>query len=142
MSLTFHLATLPLLIRIGLTDWLSRRIHNSDLFALVLLTGAYGWAADIGMARLTVSCAAGLALTLPGFLLGAIGGGDIKLMCALAPLWPPQTLLGIFATGVAITWTLLRISKKAAADTPTLPLGSAMLLGTGCWLVIRVVEHA
>lgn len=142
MSPTFHLATLPLLIRIGLTDWFSRRIHNSDVFALVLLTGTYGWAADIGMARLLASCATGLALTLPGFLLGGIGGGDIKLMCALAPLWPPQTLLGIFAAGVAITWALLHLSKKADADTPTLPLGAAMLFGTGCWLVARVVEHA
>jgi prepilin peptidase CpaA len=90
----------------------------------------------------------GLALTLPGYLKGIVGGGDVKLMLAIAPLWPPLQLLSIFSIGIFSLLLLMSFTNLAsksslaqahyanssnltkASFSRGIPLGSAIALGT------------
>ena len=139
---------LALLIVIGYTDWQHRRIPNS----LVIIFA--GWAAytaafssGITAQTIAINIGIGLALTLPGYIKGIVGGGDVKLMLAIAPLWPPLQLLSVFSTGIlsllllmSFTHLVSRMSliKAHYPNTTTLPnasfkrgvpLGSAIALG-------------
>jgi prepilin peptidase CpaA len=66
----------------------------------------------ISVAAALVGCLIGLALMLPGHLLGATGAGDVKLMAAVGSLLGPLTVInavlytaiagGVLAVTVAI----------------------------------------
>lgn len=141
------LPALSILIVIAYIDWKQRRIPNSWLIVLA------GWAAcyaalspAISLELIVINAAIGLALTLPGFLKGLVGGGDVKLMLAISPLWPPIQLLWVFSTGILSLLLLMSsahfISKMSLTKahypasnlTATslqrgLPLGSAVAMG-------------
>ena len=84
------------------TDVRSRRIPNvltfSAAVAAVLVHGAVsGWA---GVGTSMAGWAAGAALFMPFFLLGGMGGGDVKLLAAIgAWLGPREAIwLAIYAS--------------------------------------------
>ena len=87
----------------ALVDLWTRRVPNP----LTLGTAAFGVALAAGhLSGLTVTQALlgfglGALLMLPGFLIGATGGGDVKLFAAFG------TLLGPLATGYAFLYTVL-----------------------------------
>lgn len=140
--------SLPLLLIIGYIDWLHRRIPNSWVLILT------GWAAytaafssEITVQTIAINIGIGLVLTLPGYLKGIVGGGDVKLMLAIAPLWPPLQLLSVFSVGIFSLLLLMSftnliskmsLTKAHYANTANLtgasfkrgiPLGSAIALG-------------
>ncbi|MFT6100509.1 MAG: prepilin peptidase CpaA [Arenicella sp.] len=140
--------TLTLTLIIGYIDWQHRRIPNSLVIILA------GWAAytaafssGINTQTIAINIGIGLALTLPGYIKGIVGGGDVKLMLAIAPLWPPLQLLSVFSVGIfsllllmSFTHFISRMSLTKAhyANTVNLPsasfkrgvpLGSAIALG-------------
>lgn len=110
--MAFYWCSLIVLVWIGAKDWQQRRITNVSLLILafpgVVYVGSFGgptWQ-QVGLNVLI-----GLALTLPGYVRGAVGGGDVKLMIAIAPLWPPFTLLIIFAAGTVATVLILQLFR-------------------------------
>ena len=140
--------SLPLLLIIGYIDWQYRRIPNSLVIILA------GWAAytaafssGITAQTIAINIGIGLTLTLPGYIKGIVGGGDVKLRLAIAPLWPSLQLLSVFSVGIfsllllmSFTHLVSRMSliKAHYANTANLPsasfkrgipLGSAIALG-------------
>ena len=140
--------SLPLLLIIGYIDCQYRRIPNSLVIILA------GWAAytaafssGITAQTIAINIGIGLTLTLPGYIKGIVGGGDVKLMLAIAPLWPSLQLLSVFSVGIfsllllmSFTHLVSRMSllKAHYANTANLPsasfkrgipLGSAIALG-------------
>lgn len=152
MDLTLYAIVAALLLRIGLIDWRRRRIANRDVIAIALAVGLAALLSPPAGGELARSYAAALALTLPGFALGRVGGGDVKLLCALAPLWSPLELLAIFASGVAVVSAALlipvlprRVATGAGPIAMTnthegLPLGTAMMWGALFWLLARLAH--
>jgi prepilin peptidase CpaA len=149
---------MAVLLRIGFTDWSRRHIGNRDV-AVVALGAALCFllVPPLNFTHLTTAYAAALALTLPGFLTGRVGGGDVKLLCALAPLWSGIELLIVFVQGVLLTSVILFFSMylyrpamtNAAAVLDTsdrslareLPLGTALTLGTLLHFFIQWTAH-
>jgi prepilin peptidase CpaA len=75
-----------------------RRVPNA--LTMTLATAGVALAAT-GLGRLGVSAAiagwcAGLALMLPGYLFGATGAGDVKLLAAVGALLGPEGILWAF----------------------------------------------
>lgn len=88
---------------IGVIDDLkNRKVHNSlivvfaivALIVRVVLTGWTGLALGV-LALITV-----IAVTLPLFMLGALGGGDIKILAAFALLSNWQSMINILMYSV------------------------------------------
>ena len=81
-----------------------RRVPNV-LTASIALVGL-GLAA-VGLGRVGIwpalaGCLVGLALMLPGYLIGAMGGGDVKLLAAVGTLLGPgATLRAFVASAIA-----------------------------------------
>jgi len=81
-----------------LTDLRWRRIPNAvtsltaALGLLLALSGASGLTARSAIGGLLV----GLVLMLPGYLFGATGAGDVKLMAALGCVLGPQRIVAAF----------------------------------------------
>lgn len=155
------LALLTLLARVAWTDVRERRIANRACLAIVALWPVY-LAVAAGAVRPVASIQVALAVLAVGALLwgrGWLGGGDVKLLAAVA-LWagPSHVLTFLLVTGlaggvlaVAILWhaqwglaflaplqvaaARLRLpvpalgSLVAATATPTLPYGVAIALG-------------
>jgi prepilin peptidase CpaA len=151
MDLAFHTVAAALLLRIGYIDWRQRRIANRDVVAIALVAGL-GAALTRPATGIMASCAVALALSLPGFLLGRLGGGDVKLLVAMAPLWSIVELLAIFAGGIiAICMMLPAFSRRYVLATSGedrqqytpagIPLGTAMMLGTFGFLVMELLQH-
>jgi prepilin peptidase CpaA len=112
-----------------------------------------GWAAvnaafsaGVSTQTIVINICIGLALTLPGYIRGIVGGGDVKLMLAISPLWPSIYLLCVFAIGIGSLLLLMTVmyhapklpllkayySAKIAITNPFergIPLASAIALG-------------
>jgi prepilin peptidase CpaA len=137
---------LAILLRIGFSDWHGRKIRNRDVAAVLLIGGLHFLLSGaIDFAALTAALAIALALTAPGFLLGLVGGGDVKLMLALAPFWPGLQLLAVFTCGVLLTSVFLapRLLGARLVDanlSRSLPLGTAMAIGTCCWPLLQLTQ--
>ncbi len=105
------LAAFILAIAAGVTDLRSRRIPNRLVLAglvlgLTLNTRAYGVA---GLGSSLAGGGLGLALFLPFFLLGGMGGGDVKLLAALGSLVGPTDILKV-ALAAALAGGLLALA--------------------------------
>ncbi|MEL0027716.1 MAG: prepilin peptidase [Perlucidibaca sp.] len=124
-------------------DWRTRRIPNVLSLGFLLLAGVCllafrqalaGGSPAAGFAGM----AAALLMTLPGFVLGRLGGGDVKLLAALGLATNPALVLVTFvlATAVLLLSALaaragLRVSS-AGADGQAAnewPFGPCLLLG-------------
>lgn len=85
-------------------DVRTRRVPNALTGSAALLGVALA-AAGLGRVALVSSiagCGIGLALMLPGYLLGGTGGGDVKLLAAVGTLLGPGgTLRAFVATAIA-----------------------------------------
>ena len=111
----------------AVVDYYTRRIPN----ALTLGVAAFGvMLAAARLSSLTPSQAVlgfvvGLALMLPGHLIGATGAGDVKLFAALGTLLGPEAVAmaflytalagGVLATVVAMRRRMLRETVERAA---------------------------
>ena len=66
----------------------------------------------VGMVAAVVGGLIGLALMLPGYLFGATGGGDVKLLAAIGTLLGPDRILIAFF-GMAIGGGLIALAMAA-----------------------------
>lgn len=123
-------------------DIRTRRIPNGLTAALA---GAGLGLAALGTGGVSLWGAAaglvvGLALMTPGYLLGATGGGDVKLMAAVGTVVGPSTVIWAFLfTGVAggvlalivaghrgrLTATVAGTGRLMTAPAGSAPLGAA-----------------
>lgn len=134
-TLLVPIALLALLLLVAAGDDLRRRVIPNWLTAAIAL-GAIGWWWCAGLApwpdvALRIAVALGALLLFAGlFALGAMGGGDVKLIAALA-LWlaPGQLLrmlLWMGMIGGALTLAMLAISRLRRTGPPEVPYGVAI----------------
>jgi prepilin peptidase CpaA len=148
--MTHDLATISLsallvllLLRAAATDIKARIISNGLNLLIALLAPAWWWANGLALYP-DVPLQIGLALVVFAiftalFAMGMMGGGDVKLIAALA-LWLPlpamMNLLVIMALagGLVTIATIIhhRIAKKAGQ--PQIPYGVAIALA-GIWVM-------
>jgi prepilin peptidase CpaA len=151
------------------TDYRSRRIPNlltlPALLAALAIHAIAGGAHGVGQAALGALVAGGILL--PGWLLGWMGAGDVKLMSAVGAwlAWPASLTAslaaliagGVIALVVAIRhralgrslrgaasigiWALLLPGRKApppAASSLRFPFAAAILAGSIISLWVRI----
>ena len=133
----------PLLLAAAWTDIRSRTIPNELNGAIALLAIPFWWATglalwpDVALQLAFAGCVFGLFAG--AFALGMMGGGDVKLIGALALWLPWQSLLALLVimslAGGALTVAML-IRKRLARSEAVLeiPYGVAIAFG-GLWLI-------
>ena len=139
-----------LLIAAAATDIRSRTISNGLTGAIALLAPAFWWASGLAPFDIAIQLGIGLAifsLFAAAFYLGAMGGGDVKLLGALAlwlPLWPLSRMLVVMAlAGGALTLALFAVHKLRKASQPLeIPYGVAIAFA-GLWVITeRYLNHS
>lgn len=137
------LATLLLIAAI--TDWRSRLINNWLTGTIAIAAPLYWWATGLALWP-GIAIQFGLAISVFAlfaafFSLGAMGGGDVKLLTALA-LWMPfaamiKLLFAMSILGGVLTLIMLAIHKwKKALGKPEIPYGIAISLA-GLWVMFE-----
>ncbi len=139
----FGILLAVLLLMAAWTDIRTRTISNEVNAAIALLAIAFWWvvgetiwpdlAIRIGVALLVFGVFALL------FMIRMIGGGDVKMIAALA-LWLPFQALMSMLTVMALTgglisaFLLIRQRWRPNADRPEVPYGVAIAIG-GLWVI-------
>ena len=135
-------STLPLLVvaaaavTAAAIDVRTRRVPN-PLTAAVALIGVGIAAAGLGRVGLGLSlagCLVGLLLMLPGYVIGAMGGGDVKLLASLGTLLGPAPTLRAFvasaiAGGLIAVFVAYRRGRLAATVSGTAALMTSVGAG-------------
>ncbi len=127
-----------LLVSAGVQDARSREIANWKNAAIALLAPAWWWANGLplwpGMAiQLGVACVV-FALFAGAFALGQMGGGDVKLIGALALWLPLQPLVWMLVLmsllGGALTLLMLgeRWMRRQGTAALEIPYGVAIVI--------------
>jgi len=124
------------------TDLRRRQIDNALNAGVALAAPLFWWASQMGLAEIgwQVALALGAFAVLAGlFALGALGGGDVKLLAALAlwikPVWFGQLLMVMAVAGGVLTvamaaWHVARRQRGRLA----VPYGIAIAMG-GLWVL-------
>jgi prepilin peptidase CpaA len=124
-------------------DWTSRTIPNELNIAIALLALPFWWASGLALwpdVAIQVGIAAGVfGLFAIAFAFGGMGGGDVKLIGALA-LWLPFQALIVLLFVMSVAGGLLtlafvlrhRLAKRAGQIE--VPYGLAIAFG-GLWLI-------
>ncbi len=131
-------------------DWRTRTIPNWLNGSIALLAIPFWWANGLALwPDIAIQLALGfavLAFFWVAFHFGAMGGGDVKMLAAIA-LWLPvgalfQLLIVMSIAGGVLTLAMLiphRIAK--AAGNPEIPYGIAIAFA-GFWLIgERILNH-
>lgn len=138
------LAALALLLVVAMvTDWQRRSIDNWLTASVALLAPVWWWASgyalwpEIGMQL--IFCVVVFAIGLGLFAINAMGGGDVKLLAALA-LWLPgielmRMLIIMSLIGGALTILMLAFHRwKKREGNPEIPYGLAISAAT-LWVI-------
>jgi prepilin peptidase CpaA len=125
------------------TDLRSRQIGNWLNAGIALAAPLFWWASDLSLwpdVALQVGVALAAFIVLAGlFAMGAMGGGDVKLLAALAlwiePTWFLKLLVVMALLGGVLTvffaaWHMIRGSKERLA----IPYGVAIACA-GLWVI-------
>ena len=124
-------------------DLRSRTIPNELNLAIALLAVPFWWASGLALwpdAAIQVGIAALVfALFAVAFALGAMGGGDVKLIGAIALWLPWQAVLAVLVimslAGGALTLAMLIRHRLARREQKLeIPYGVAIAFG-GLWLI-------
>lgn len=139
----FGILLAVLLLMAAWTDIRTRTISNELNAAIALLAVAFWWVAgealwpDVAL-RIGVALAI-FALFALLFMLRMMGGGDVKMIAALA-LWLPLPALFAMLTVMALAGgaiaggLLIRQRWRPNADRPEIPYGVAIAIG-GLWVI-------
>ena len=139
LSLVLLVACGLLLVSAGIEDVRKREIANWKNAAIALMAPLWWW--SIGMhlwpdvAIQLVLAAVVFAIFVGAFALGQMGGGDVKLIGAVA-LWLPfealvWMLVAMSLIGGVLTVLLLVEHKWRRAETPIeIPYGVAIVIAT------------
>ena len=132
-----------LLVAAAVLDLRSRTIPNGLNLAVALLAIPFWWASGLPVwpdAALQVGIAALVfGLFAVAFALGAMGGGDVKLLGALALWlpWQPLLLLLVIMSLAGGVLTLAMVVRQRLArkeGRPEIPYGVAIAFA-GLWLI-------
>lgn len=129
---------IALLIAIA-TDLKSRRIYNWLTLSIALAAPLYWWSSGLGLwPGVAIQLGAGIGVFLACYLffaLGQMGGGDVKLLGALA-LWIPFDRLPALVVMMAIIGWLLTMGMAAwrVRASSGSGLSRDMLVLIGCFL--------
>lgn len=143
LSSALILLLAALLIRAAVTDIRARTISNGLNAAIALMAPLYWIAMGLSpwpdMAVQVGLCLAVFALFVALFAMGMMGGGDVKMLAALA-LWLPagalMTLLVLMALlgGVVTLVTLIHHRWTRREGAVEIPYGVAIALA-GLWVI-------
>lgn len=124
---TYTELLIPLwLLACAVSDWRSRRVPNAYTFGFLLAAAASlllqgqalsGTSWQNGLLGFAF---AGL-ITLPGFVLNRLGGGDVKLLAGLGLATDPLTVVVTFVVGTVVLVVAAigqRLSVKRAKPVP------------------------
>jgi len=124
-------------------DLRSRTIPNGLTLAIALAAIPFWWLSDLSLwpdvaIRIGVAAAV-FALFAAAFALGQMGGGDVKLVSAVALWLPPQAVLVLLvlmsiAGGVLTLVMLARHRLTRSTATLEIPYGVAIAFA-GLWLI-------
>ncbi len=112
------------LLACAMSDWRSRRVPNAYTYgflfaaaASLLLQGQTlsGTSLQNGLLGLAI---AGL-LTLPGFVLNRLGGGDVKLLAGLGLATSPLTVIVTFVVGTLVLVLAVLAQRLTRRAPPT-----------------------
>jgi len=138
------------LLAAAVGDWRTRTIPNWLNGAIALGAIPFWWASGLSLwpdVALQVGVALGVLLIFfLAFQLGQMGGGDVKMLFAIALWLPPmavfQLIMIMAIAGGVLTIALLiphRLLKQAG--NPEIPYGIAIAFG-GLWLIgERFLNH-
>jgi Flp pilus assembly protein protease CpaA len=105
-------------------DWKSGEVSNWLTIPAMVLGMAY--AVYMGRERLILVAAAFAGLTLL-YVLGSLGGADVKVLVALAGLWPAAMLAALLVQGIWGGVVLIKHGKGAEFRAiPAYALGAAL----------------
>ncbi|WP_129791267.1 prepilin peptidase [Sphingosinicella sp. CPCC 101087] len=134
-----------MLLAASASDLRTRTIPNSLVAAIALLAPAFWWATGLPFWP-DAALQAGVALLVfalfaAAFAIGAMGGGDVKLIGALALWLPWQAVLMLLVimslAGGALTAAMLIRQRLARSKAPIeVPYGVAIAFG-GLWLIAQ-----
>lgn len=128
-------ALAALLVSAGIEDVRTREIADWKNAAIALLAPAWWWTNGLGawpdMAAQVGVGAAAFALFAVAFRFGMMGGGDVKMIGALALWFPVGTLMQLLAVmsivGGAITVAFL-VERRLARREVEVPYGVAIAI--------------
>ncbi len=134
-----------LLLTAAITDLRARIIPNRLNLAIALLAPAFWWASGLAPwpdMALQLGLGAGVFATFTLlFALGMMGGGDVKMLGALALWFPWQILLGllfamaIIGGGVTLA-TLIHHRVTRSKSPPEVPYGVA-ISAAALWVIAQ-----
>jgi prepilin peptidase CpaA len=150
LILTLAAVLSALLVIAALTDMKSRIISNRLNIAVAALAPLFWVATDLplwpGIALQLALAGAIFAVFALMFALGMMGGGDVKLLAALALWFPPQPMLMLLLImsilgGAVTAVTVIRHKLARRVGQPEIPYGVAIALA-GLWMVgERYLNH-
>ncbi len=118
-----------MLIWAAVEDLAVRRIRNWLTFSMILsgFLQTFLHGSEIGLGQSALGFAVGLALPLVLFILGAVGGGDVKLLAGVGAWLGAEAVFKVFC-GEAIIGMLIVLAQAAAQGRlKMLTRNSAML---------------
>src|SRR5688500_7869158 len=114
-------------------DLRTRRVPNAftmPLAACGVFVAAAGWG-TVGVGAALAGWAVGLLLMLPGYLIGATGGGDVKLFAAVGAFLGPSLMLpALIQTAIAGAVLALSVAAMRGRGAETVN-GTSLLVLTG-----------
>ncbi len=130
------LALLLLLLLAGIEDARTREIANGKNAAIALLAIPWWWANGLGGVDVAWQIGVALivfALFFAAFQLGQMGGGDVKMIAALALWLPPGAVLSMLMVMSLLggVLTLLFLADRwwrRAAQVAEIPYGIAIAI--------------
>jgi prepilin peptidase CpaA len=122
----------PLAALLGLAaaiDWRSRRIPNWLTLALAACGIAQSFApwGTVHPTSAMTGFLAGMGLTIIPFAIGALGGGDVKLLAALGIWIGPLPVLWVFLAAAIIGMFIVLAQCAVARQLPALFRNSALI---------------
>lgn len=141
------LAAAPLgaaLIWAAVQDLHSRRIPNVLTFALVLCGIAQSFmdSGTVSPMQSLLGFATGFMLTFVLFAIGALGGGDVKLLAGVGAWLGPQMALAVFAAAAIVGMVIVLVQALAQGRLTTLFRNTAVVGINLMHLRDVGVEHA
>lgn len=137
----------PALLLAAHGDWLRRDIPNRLNAAIALTAPLYWWASGYALwpdVAIIVGLSFGLLVAFAFlFAIGAMGGGDVKLIAALA-LWMTPLQLPVMLMVMAVAGGLLTLGivihhrSTRRLGKPEIPYGIAISIG-GLWVVLNEI---
>ena len=130
-----HYALMMAAPALGLMGWAaaedlrSRRIPNWLTFSLALsgIATSFTAGAIVGPQLSFAGFAVGFALPLVLFLLGALGGGDVKLLAGVGAWFGPGVVFGVFLLAAVLGAVMVIAQALAQRRTKVLLRNTAMV---------------